>query len=414
MKSSRSKHYFSPDCAEDPADGDVVQVDLESLFQSLKKALENPRSGSEPSPKHSASLSASPAVTALPALEHEYLIYLSDNGAASHSKGPSVQMIKSLLDTHSIAKFSLVDLSVKPTISYAEKAKCVLYASYETGPMLVVPDLFDPSLNPDQESISLSPLAAALKLQNDGRARVEGMLSARTCQDHNVEPGLVALNLNITISLLVPAIFSPLYNVGSLVSKSQLRILSLLFPRSPHDLQQAEHVLTSTEFYAALKPAPALSDELATQMQPEGLPFQKRSVAWLLQREGHGAGPDTSDAEKLPLCWAAVEPLDTNGVPGENAQVHNQAANNTGAWYYNSLLGELRCEIPNEVPPMGGMLCEEMGLGKTVECIAMILHHRALATPSLKPSWWDDQMSVEVTPVNASPNKFMFFSERCC
>jgi hypothetical protein len=411
MKSSRSKHYFSPDCAEDPADDDAIQVDLESLSRSLKKVLESPRSGSEPSPNNSVGLCAPPAVTALPALEHEYLIYLSDNGVASRSNNPPVQAIKSLLDTHTIVKFSLVDLSAKPAHSYAEKARCVLSASYEIAPLLVIPDLFDPSPNPDQESITLSPLAAALKLQSDGRARVEGTLSARACRDHSVEPGLVALNLNLTISLLVPAIFSPLYNAGSLVSKSQRRILSLLFPRPAYEPQRAEHVLTSTEFYAALKPAPALSDESAAQMQPEGLvptllPFQRRGVAWLLEREGHHAELNTPSAEQLPLYWAAVQALDTNADLGKNAQVHRQAVDNTGMWYYNSLLGELRCEIPNEVPPMGGMLCEEMGLGKTVECIAMILHHRALATPSLKSSWWDDQMSVEVTPVNASPDKY--------
>ncbi|KAG8745984.1 Multiple RNA-binding domain-containing protein 1 [Ceratobasidium sp. 414] len=412
MISSRSNHHFSPDSTEEPAEEDGLQVDLDSLSCSLKRMVGAAQPGVEREvkvPGYTVDHSATASITALSALEHEYVIYLSDSSTPSRSRNSSVQSIASFLNdgTDNVVNFGRVQVSTKPTLAYADATKHIKHmisVSHEAAPLLMLPDLFDPSPQPDQEFTSLPPLAAALKLETDGRARVEGTLSARPCRDHVVEPGLVALCLKVTISLLSPGIFSPLLAVGSLVSKSQRRILSLLFPRQQNGSQQAEHVLTPAKFYAALKPAPLLSDELATNMQPAGLvpallPFQRRSVAWLLQREGQMTGAAIPDAKELPPGWEKVMPLATNAIE-ENKK--DGPTGESGTWYYNPLLGELRRTIPDETAPLGGMLCEEMGLGKTVECIAMILHHRALATSILKPSWRDEEMGVEVTPVNTT------------
>ncbi|KAG8695595.1 hypothetical protein FRC09_009062, partial [Ceratobasidium sp. 395] len=407
MIKSRSIHHFSSDPAKEPAE-DGLQVDLVSLFRSLRREVEAPRLGSElemQPQEHTADRSTIAPVAAFPALEHEYVIYLSDNITPSSSGEPSIQSIVSFLrdDVDNVVKPGRVRLFAKPALSYAGGTKHMISVSREGAPLLMLPDLFDPSLEPDQDFISLSPLAAALKLETDGRARVEGLLSTRPCKDHSVEPGLVVLHLHITISLLSPGIFSPLVATSSLVSKSQRRILVVVFPRQLDVSQQAEHVLTPAKFYAALKPAPPLSDEVATKMQPIGLvpallPFQRRSVAWLLQCERHTTGIETSDAKEPPLGWKAVKPLASMIASDEQGELTNQA----GSWYYNSLLGELSCTLPHESAPLGGMLCEEMGMGKTVECIAMILHHQTLANSTLQPAWRDENMDVEVTPVNAT------------
>ncbi|KAG9088482.1 hypothetical protein FRC06_002009, partial [Ceratobasidium sp. 370] len=404
MISSRSSHHFSSDSTEEPG----LQVDLDSLSRSLKRVVEAAQSGGEcKSQAQGHVVDHSAYITAFSVLEHEYVIYLSDNGTCSRSRTSSVQSVASFLtdSTDDVAKFGHVEVSTKPTLVYADAAthvKHMISVTHEATPLLVLPDLFDPSSQPDQEFISLPPLAAALKLETDGRARVEGTLSARRCRDHIVEPGLVALYLKVTISLLSPGIFSPLLSTGTLVPNSQRRILSLLFPRQQNGSQWAGHVLTPLEFYASLKPAAPLSDELAAKMQPTGLvptllPFQRRSVAWLLQREGQVTEAATSDIVELPSGWEEVTPLTTNAIE-ENKKGKQTSA--TGTWYYNPLLGELRRTIPDEPPLLGGMLCEEMGLGKTIECITMILHHRALASSTPKPSWRDEEMDVEVTPVN--------------
>ncbi|KAG8718111.1 hypothetical protein FRC08_005951 [Ceratobasidium sp. 394] len=405
MISSRSNHHFSSGSTEESAEDDGLQVDLDSLSRSLKRAVGATQSGSE----HEARVqgrAADHSATAFPVLEHEYVIYLSDNSAPSRSSNSFVQSIASLLDDSAggVVNFGRVQVSTKPIFANADATKHMLSVSHEATPLLMLPDLFDPSSQPDQEFISLSPLTAALKLETDNRARVEAIFSARPCRDHTVEPGLVALCLKVTISLLSPGVFSPLASAGSLVSKSQRRILSLLFPRQQNGSQQAGHVLTPAEFYAALKPAPPLSDELATKMQPAGLvptllPFQRRSVAWLLQREGQMTDAATSGVKELPLGWVKVK------SPAPDAIEEKKEGDSTGeigTLYYNPLLGELRRTTPDEPAPLGGMLCDEMGLGKTVECIAMILHHRALANSTLKPSWQDEELGVEVTPVNTT------------
>lgn len=402
---SRSVHHFSPDNVSQPEDQDAINIDLESLSRSLKKALVHSGGGFEDTSTEFSANQPQPLsiVTVFPALEHEYLIYLSDSSVGhSGSEDLPVEQLRSVLGgTRGVVSLGSPSLSFKALTSRLAKIQYVQSASQETTPVLIMPDSFDPLHQLGDEWQSLSPIAATLRLQDAGRARVDAILSIKSCASHDTEPGLVALQLKVTLSLLAPAIFAPLHTTTISVSRSQGRLLSLVFPKSEHNTQHAEHVLTSAEFYSALKPAPPLSDDEAVIMQPAGLvpallPFQRRSVAWLLQREGHNVGQDTPNTHELPLFWETVNALDAS--PGSEAQ-----QSDSSVWYYSPSLGELRAAAPNDPPFRGGMLCEEMGLGKTVECIAMILHHRALALAPLDaPAWWDNDMSIKVTPVHVS------------
>ncbi|QRW00441.1 RNA recognition motif protein [Ceratobasidium sp. AG-Ba] len=357
MKNSRSAHHFSPGSIEEPAE-DGLYVDLGPLSRSLGTVLEPSRSGAElaaQAPVHAAERLVTATETAFPALAHEYVIYISEDSGPACSSESSPQSIAALFshDTGNAVSLGLVEISPKPAFAYADATKHIISVSFEAAPLLMVPDLFDPTSTIDQESILLSPLAAALKLGSDNRARVAATLSARPCRDHNSEPGLVVLYLKVTISSAKDSIASP-----------------------------------------------PLSSELATKMQPDGLvptllPFQRRSVAWLLQREGHFTGADVSNAEMLPLGWKTIEALSVS-TASENG------SNKASLWYYNPSLGDLRTTAPDESIPSGGMLCEEMGLGKTVECIAMILHHKKLSALNIESSWRDEGMDVEVTPVNTT------------
>lgn len=110
------------------------------------------------------------------------------------------------------------------------------------------------------------------------------------------------------------------------------------------------------------------------------LPFQRRSVAFLLHREGVDERRNTGD-DTLGPWWVRVAraPL-----------------------YFHLLTGELtesRARAQHDVP--SAMLAEEMGLGKTVEILALLLERPALHRNAL-PSFYDAENEVEVQPVGTT------------
>lgn len=150
--------------------------------------------------------------------------------------------------------------------------------------------------------------------------------------------------------------------------------------------------------YSALEPAPSLPPAISpTQVQPSALlpsllPFQRRSVMWMLQREGKTLNrkgnvvPFTPDY--LPLFWEVAE------VGGQTV-------------YLNRVKETLSLEPP---PPgveyPGGSLNEEPGLGKTVECLALILLNPDIRrNPNVKR--WDSEAKVHVREVHVS--EYMLF-----
>ncbi|KAF3903376.1 hypothetical protein ABW20_dc0104395 [Dactylellina cionopaga] len=178
-------------------------------------------------------------------------------------------------------------------------------------------------------------------------------------------------------------------------------------PSSVFSISQLRSVLDTTgstkgdikprDFYKSVYVPPATTQvpemiqvsELTTQM----FPFQMRTVNWMMEREGVTAANGT--IQSLPatpsmqgLCIQETEDFDGRkmwtSVPLTLTTTNKQALENTA----------------NIFRVRGGILAEEMGLGKTVELISLLsLHKREI--PEGKETIYDTYSGAEV---RASPS----------
>lgn len=129
-------------------------------------------------------------------------------------------------------------------------------------------------------------------------------------------------SLRIGMTLNIYATTAKLYRTPSQSSMITYRraILQHLYPRQiPARQSRDSQVIDLEQFYNQLLQPPALSTRLLDSLQPPGmttplLPFQKRSVAWLVQRENADdfdriAGYQSETWEKLVLG------IDAESVP---------------------------------------------------------------------------------------------------
>lgn len=76
-----------------------------------------------------------------------------------------------------------------------------------------------------------------------------------------------------------------------------------------------------------------------------------------------------------------------------------------GSLYFNRVTGVLSSDAPEEKnPTLGGILAEEPGLGKTLECIALILLSPAIGRNPTVMSW-DPRARINVREVQV---RFVF------
>ena len=125
--------------------------------------------------------------------------------------------------------------------------------------------------------------------------------------------------------------------------------------------------------------------------QPPGMtvelrPYQRQTLAWMLDHEAQPGG--------INACfWERRKVLDDAGQPPHE-------------YYYCPLAGELLDKPP---PVMGGgFVCEEMGLGKTVEALALVLARPAppdsaarttlIVVPQSLLDQWETEIEQRVEP----------------
>ncbi|CAL1697614.1 unnamed protein product [Somion occarium] len=221
------------------------------------------------------------------------------------------------------------------------------------------------------------------------------------------------LHLEVVVSLLLPGACMP-FQYGRYTTKghsadeeeAHRRVVTFLFcPEQPLP-EQFNGKVDIPLLFSILGPAPALSSHQADEaLQPPALvptllPFQRRSVAWLLSREGKRITPtgdivplEQTDDSNLPLFWQVVT---------------SEAGHKI---YVNRIRGQISITRPDDDDPLGGILAEEPGLGKTLECIALILLNPAVGRNPTTKSWdpvakidvREVQTTLIVTPASLAP-----------
>lgn len=213
--------------------------------------------------------------------------------------------------------------------------------------------------------------------------------------DHSPQRALpLKISIDMEVSLHFPQIALPPKNIHRRnYYDAWNALIKHLFPPPPARFPNYRGETDITFIYSILESAPPLpSTVLSACVQPEALlptllPFQQRSVLWMLHREGKTLNKKgrvvayTPDC--LPLFWEAFQ------MGGQTV-------------YLNRLKEILSITPP---PPYtehpGGSLNEAPGLGKTVECLALILLNPDIRrNPTVKR--WDSAAEVHVREVHVS------------
>ena len=210
------------------------------------------------------------------------------------------------------------------------------------------------------------------------------------------------LVVDVVLSFHAPAIFRPLTNPRNgwgrtEIEKARRGLLNLAFPPPlPETPPPSYHRRIDVPFlYAIVQPANAILDESVDRLlQPQALlptllPFQKRTIGWMLSREGKAFGSSgelvsmVTDPTELPVLWQRVT---------------LQRGDEHLTWYHHRLAGTLSPERPGPWTVVGGILAEEPGLGKTLECIALILLNPGIEQ-SLSHTRWDNEARMTIREI---------------
>ncbi|KIP06910.1 hypothetical protein PHLGIDRAFT_72023 [Phlebiopsis gigantea 11061_1 CR5-6] len=232
---------------------------------------------------------------------------------------------------------------------------------------------------------------ACYVLQDAGRAEMSAQFRIFALPGANDELLPFRITLSVTVSLIRPAIFEPILyttkTATSEVEEAQRRVLNLAFPPVQRQLPINAGLDVPT-LYAAIGPAPSLdppSLEVAYQpaaLVPSLLPFQRRTVAWLLSREHKMLDANEqvvariAPAAELPLFWRVVFVAPVSGQDE--------------TWYLNDVTGEVSNIKPDDSDPPSGILAEEPGLGKTLESIALVLLNPSVGRNPTQTVWNPD------------------------
>lgn len=218
-------------------------------------------------------------------------------------------------------------------------------------------------------------ITACAVLQSHDRTRLEASLQLHILSEGTYDPTRdlpFELRAHFMLSLAMPETYYPFNDSLSQSKISELEGLQrrllcflsktpLIRPVHGNATEEAMHV-TIPFFLNVMRPAPGLAQDVIYELlQPDGLlstliPFQRRTVAWMLEREGKRitstgtvAPLDVSEtsssiaSKQLPLFWEEIE------LGGQNL-------------FFNRLTSALSPILPEPHTALGGILAEEPGL----------------------------------------------------
>ncbi|KAJ7695156.1 SNF2 family N-terminal domain-containing protein [Mycena rosella] len=269
--------------------------------------------------------------------------------------------------------------------------------------LLLLPDLPD---DLDFESLGLIAtshtepnhdiLVACVELERSGRVTINGQLTLVMLPAGDATHFPFSLQVQVTVSL-TPSIYGPIQinqnRKSSPQEDAQRRLLQFLYP-DPNLLPDSETVTNIPFFYSILGPAPPLRAPTADRaMQPAALlptllPFQRRSVAWLLDREGK-------------TITAQGKIVDKPADSGEFS-FWERIDEGNHVFYVNRVTGSVAPTATDEPRALGAILAEEPGLGKTLEIISLILLNPAPADRHPGVTRWDPEAGVEVKAIKTT------------
>ena len=160
----------------------------------------------------------------------------------------------------------------------------------------------------------------------------------------------------------------------------------------------SEKLLPPAFYEAAFMPDntyPGLPSLTVPGLETKLFPFQARAVQWLLNREGVSWVENHSDEEPrletypshkdMPLSFRLSNDADGNPIYISDL--------------YHVVLKDIEPIRERENAFRGGVLAEEMGLGKTVETISLILAHKR---PPVTSTILDEYTAEELRPTSAT------------
>ena len=308
-----------------------------------------------------------------------------------------------------------VDLGVAPVRVHGSNSAQVwvnagdgsFLLAFPAGRSPFVPDDYDFNQRASGTNLLQDPLQAFQVLAGAGRAQIEAhlFLDLTTTDTPDVLP--FTLRLQVDCSFVCPNIFATVDSstkTGAAraleVQEAQRRLTIHLFPPQS-SFPASYHGQTDIPFlFSILRPAPALpSPKAYDTLQPESLrptllPFQRRSVGWMLTREGKAitssgdvvAQTDIDEDQRpLPLFWEQV------------------CISPERTWFINRLRGLISPARPTDEDELneealGGIVAEEPGLGKTLECISTIIMNPAI-NRSPENKHWDAETKLNIKEI---------------